>query len=106
MYVNNGNSDIDNSVKNRKIFTDQHLIAGIPANLFVIGLVVTVLPILLFKSASLCFVFAVIYYGFMIPLHKDDPKALGVWLSCFSDKFVYWESGRCKKNTLIIDTRK
>jgi hypothetical protein len=90
------------AIKNRKIFTEQHLISGMPAGVFMFGVFVSLAPMAVARNILIGAVVALVYFAPMLVLHRNDPKALKIWGVCLMESTAAWAAGKRKKIRLII----
>jgi len=90
--MDNNVSGMD-SLKNRDAFTKPDLTVGMPSGVFMFGLLIVFGSYFLLKLFIAPIVLGVIYYSLMFRIHKDDSRALSVWLACWSDDTSGWLSG-------------
>ncbi len=95
-------STFENESKVRNVFTDVNTISSIPSGLFMLGIVVFVMSYMLSKSIVLTLILTIPYFVMMYTIHKDDVHGLKVWMACWGDKTVVWESGRSQELNFIV----
>ncbi|AUZ86188.1 hypothetical protein [Methylophaga nitratireducenticrescens] len=98
----NRSSRFSQAAKTRGIFTSVNTISGIPSGLFIAGLLGSIAVYFLFKSFFVAICVGAAYFILMYSIHKDDVRALKIWLACFRDKTLVWEAGRSKRINLIF----
>ena len=80
------------SFKNRRIFTTQKDYYGIPGDLFVAGLGVSIgLSVAAAWWSGI--LIAAVYFPTIYQIHKDDPRAAKAWLRGLKRKNTYWAAG-------------
>jgi type IV secretory pathway VirB3-like protein len=90
------------AIKNRKILTENHLILGMPAVLFMIGVCVPVVSFIVFRSFIAAVFLGAAFFAPMLAIHKNDPKGLKVWIACIMDSTSRWSAGSRSRIDLVI----
>ena len=93
---------IDQTTANRRIFSETHLIMGMPSGIALMGFVITAASYFISKSFIAPFIFAIPYFSVMTSIHREDERAFQIWLSIWRDKTSHWEAGNRRPIELIF----
>ncbi len=99
------NTDVDGALKNRRVFNDVHVIAGLPAGVFLAGVSICLILVVGTRSLWGALLFAPLYFIPMYSIHKHDIRALKVWMAVLGDKVARWEAGKAKHVEVLIKHR-
>lgn len=93
---------MDSANKNRAVFNDVSIIAGMPAGLFLLGIVMCVGMYAASRTVFAVLIIGPAYFIPMYSIHKNDLRGLQVWLSIFNDSVNTWECARRTNMNLIF----
>ncbi len=99
---NNDPRSVDNATKNRAVFNDVSMMAGMPTSLFLLGLVLCIGMYAATRTFLTVLILAPAYYIPMYAIHKDDVRGLKIWLSVWNDNTNLWEAGTRKPIHLFV----
>ena len=99
---NNDPNSVDNATRNRAVFNDVSMKAGMPTNLFLLGLVLCIGMYIVTRTLLVPLILAPAYFIPMYAIHKDDVRGLKIWLSVWSDNTNLWEAGTRKPIELVF----
>jgi hypothetical protein len=94
-------SDYSQGVQNRKVFTTNHYIMGLPSKVALLG-AATVVGTFFIGTWYFALLVALIYFPPMFAIHKDDPRALDVWKTTLTDRTAGWEAGHVRRRLFIV----
>lgn len=99
-------NDSQKGLKNRDAFTRQETRMGMPANVFMAGVVAVFASYFVFKTFFAPIFIGAFYFPLMFTIHKDDSRALKIWLACMFDKTDCWQAGSVNEINLILKETK
>jgi hypothetical protein len=81
-----------NSFKNRRVFTTKKDYWGMPGDLFIGGMAVSIgLSVAVIWWAG--FLLGAVYFPTIYRIHKDDPRAAKAWLRGLKRRHNHWVAG-------------
>lgn len=97
----NAREDYKQGVRNRKIFTTTDDILGLPSSVFV-GCGAVLFGTFLLFTWQAALIMAFVLMPGMYHIHKDDPRALSLWIDVLFQRHHSFEAGTATQRQLII----
>lgn len=93
-------------LKNRDAFTRQETRMGMPAGVFMAGIVIVFASYFVVKTFLAPILLGAVYFPLMFTIHKNDSRALKIWVACMFDKTDCWQAGSVNEINLILNENK
>ena len=94
-------SDFKDATRNRKVFTNVHEKFGLPSKVALLGLALSGF-VFFIGTWWLGVLAGLVYFPAMYSIHKDDSKAMDVWLAAFSSSRLGYQAGLTRGRELVL----